>query len=296
MARLVLTVTYDGSGFAGSQVQPGARTVQGELERALATLRFPEVRTVFAGRTDRAVHAAGQVVACDDHRPDLNDETLRAALNANLPDDIAVRHLERRAGDFHPRFEASWREYRYRVWSGARAPLGRAFAWHRRSRLNGETMATAASRFIGTNDFATVAGGGDGVPWSDVRTRARGTTRTVYACDCRQVSPWWGPADDGGRLFEIHVVADGFLPRMVRNIVAIIVDVGRGVTSVDDIAELLSVRDRRAAGATAPPHGLTLWQIGYSPWTASNGDSTNPRLSDASPTDPGGRDRAAATG
>src|ERR671921_366187 len=97
--RLALTVTYDGTEFAGSQVQPGARTVQAELERALAGLFGEGGRTEFAGRTDRGGHAAGQVVGCGDRRPDLATETVRAALNARLPADLAVTAVERRPDD-----------------------------------------------------------------------------------------------------------------------------------------------------------------------------------------------------
>lgn len=266
MSRLVMTINYDGSGFAGSQAQPRMRTVQGELERSLATLKFADERTVFAGRTDRGVHAAGQIVACGDRRPDLRNEPMRSALNALLPDDIAVELVERRADEFQPRFDARWREYRYRVWSGERTPLARTFVWRRKGRLDGKAMALAAHRFVGTRDFASVAGGGDGVPWSVARARTRGTTRTVHSCNCQPIAPWWGASRDLGRLYEIQVVADGFLPRMVRNIVAIIVRAGHGEMTIDAIDALLLARDRRVAGATAPAHGLTLWQVGYTAW------------------------------
>ena len=129
MTRLALTLAYDGSGFAGSQVQPGERTVQGEVERALAGLCRMTPRTVFAGRTDRGVHATGQVVGCEDGRPDLTPRAIQAALNGRLPPDVAVVEVQRRPSTFHARYDASWREYRYRIWSGGRQPLARRQVW-----------------------------------------------------------------------------------------------------------------------------------------------------------------------
>ncbi len=271
MARLAMTVSYDGAGFAGSQVQPGVRTVQGELERVLAILQFPDQRTTFAGRTDTGVHAAGQVVACEDGRPEMTEEAVQTAVNALLADDVAVAAVQRRSGDFHPRYDARWREYRYRVWAGERAPLARDFAWHRRSELRLDLMNVAAERFIGTRDFASVAGGGDGVPWSTAHDRKRGTVRTVFSCECREREPWWGSAAKGGKLYEMTVVADGFLPRMVRTMAAMVVDAGRGVLSAEEIDSVLASRDRRSGGGTAPPHGLTLWRVGYQDWAPAHG-------------------------
>ncbi len=262
-----MTIGYDGSDFAGSQIQSNARTVQGELERTLAQLGFAGGRTTFAGRTDTGVHAAGQVVACNDARADMSDRALRTALNALLPDDVVVEAVERREDEFHPRFDARWREYRYRVWSGERVPLGRTAVWHRTSRLEVFRMDAAARRFVGTRDFAAVAGGGDGVPWSVAKERKRGTVRTVLKCGCREIPPWWGPAAGDGRLYEVVAVADGFLPRMVRSMTSLIVDVGRNVMPVGAIDEVLASEDRRLGGGTAPAHGLTLWRVGYTDWT-----------------------------
>lgn len=261
METLALTVAYDGTEFAGSQVQPGARTVQEELERALAGVFNRATRTVFAGRTDRGVHAAGQVVGCGDHRPDLDAATIRRALNAGLPPDVAVVAAERRSDGFHARYDARWREYRYRVWSGPPPPLARRHVWQRAERLDIGAMAEAASRLVGEHDFAALAGGGEGVPWSERQSRPRGTIREVLVCTCRTIPPWWGAVD--GTLIEVRVAADGFLPRMVRNITGALVDVGRGAKPVGWMDEVLASRDRRAGGTTAPAHGLTLWRIGY---------------------------------
>ena len=261
MATLALTIAYDGTDFAGSQVQPGARTVQEELERALAGLFNRTTRTVFAGRTDRGVHAAGQVVRCADLRPDLDPVTIRRALNAALPQDVAVMAAERRSDRFHARYDARWREYRYRVWSGPPQPLARRYVWLRAERLDVGAMAEAASLLVGEHDFAALASGGEGVPWSSRRTRPRGTVRRVLVCACRTIEPWWGATE--GTLIDVRIAADGFLPRMVRNTVGALAEIGRGAHSVGWMSELLASRDRRAGGATAPPHGLTLWRVGY---------------------------------
>lgn len=259
---LKLTVSYVGTGFAGSQVQPGARTVQGILDAALAGLFGIEVRTVFAGRTDAGVHAAGQVVSCDDVRPDLAVGVLREAINARLPDDVAVIAVARRPGGFNARYDASWRAYRYRVWQGPPAPLAGRFVWRREANLDVGVMAQAAAALVGERDVAALAGGGEGVPWSERRQRPRGTIRRILRCDVRTQAPWWGPADDGA-LIEIGVAADGFLPRMVRNIAGELIQVGRGARPIGWMDELLATRDRRAGSPTAPAHGLTLWRVGY---------------------------------
>ena len=258
---LALTVAYDGIGFGGSQKQPGSRTVQEELEAALERLAGRAVPTTFAGRTDRGVHAIGQVVGCGDARPDLSPETLRKALNAALADDLAAVRIERKPAGFHARYDARWREYRYRVWSGIRQPAARGQVWQRSGLLDVAEMARAAERLVGERDVAALAGGGEGVPWSTRRDRPRGTTRRIVLCGCRAVPPWWGGTE--GTLVEIRVAADGFLPRMVRTIAALVVEVGRGARPVDWVDEVLAGGDRRGGAGTAPAHGLTFWRVGY---------------------------------
>jgi tRNA pseudouridine38-40 synthase len=260
-STLKLVLSYDGTGFAGSQVQPGKRTVQAELERALAQVAGQTVQTVFAGRTDTGVHAVGQVVSCPDARPDLATAALRLALNAKLADDVAVGSIERKAGKFHARFDAAWREYRYRVWAGPPQPLAARYTWQRRGALSVDAMAEAAERFVGERDLAALAGGGEGVPWSERSAAPRGTVRRILRCRCRPIAPWWGEPD--GTLVDLRIVADGFLPRMVRNIAALLVEVGHERKPVSWIDEVLASRDRRFGGGTAPPQGLTLWRVGY---------------------------------
>lgn len=265
MARLVLVVSYDGTGFAGSQVQPAARTVQGELDAAIARIAGIRPTTRFAGRTDRGVHAAGQVVSLEDPRPEWPVERFARALNAVLPDDLAVVRAGRTDGGFDARYDARWREYRYRAWFGGRAPLAERTVWRAHGSVDPAAMREAAAALLGTHDFAAFAGGGEGVPWSERRRRPRGTTRTLFASDVRELAPWWGP-DADGNLVEYRVVGDGFLPQMVRAIVAALVEVGRGRRPAEWTADLLAAADRRAASGLAGPNGLTLWRVGYAPW------------------------------
>jgi tRNA pseudouridine38-40 synthase len=261
-AALKLTVSYDGSDFAGSQIQPGQRTVQAELDRALERLAGAPVSTVFAGRTDAGVHAAGQVVNLRDPRPTMSEREWLLALNAHLPTDVAAVAVQRERDGFHARYDARWREYRYRIWSGPPQPLARRFTWQVHGEVGPGALDAGARRLLGERDLAAVTGGGEGVPWSDRRDAPRGTIRRISRCSARLIEPWWGEPD-AGSLVEVRIVADGFLPRMVRNIIALLVEVGQGRQPVEWIDRVLATKDRRLGGGTAPPHGLTLWQVGY---------------------------------
>lgn len=270
---LALTLSYDGSGFAGSQLQSGQRSVQGELLQALERLGQPDLRTTFAGRTDRGVHAVGQVVSLSDPWPQRQLEMIRRSINAFLPDDVGVRAVHRPGPAFHARFDATWRQYRYMIGQESHQPVGRPYVWFRMGPpLDIGAMRAAALEFPGTRDCAALAGAGQGVPWSDVRQRPRGTVRTILQVSVEPVSPWWGPGEMGGGL-AIEVAADGFLPQMVRTIVAMLVRVGRGHRDVDWIRSVLAAGDRRHGTPTAPAHGLTLWRVGYGddpPWPSDN--------------------------
>ncbi len=259
----MLVVSYHGKGFFGSQRQVGQRTVQGELERAIEEVFGIPVRTNFAGRTDQGVHAVGQVVSLGDYRPDLSDATIVRALNATLPEDLAVMHAERKPLGFHARYDARWREYRYRLWCGVRQPVVRDTVWQRTGALDLLPMQAGASMLVGTHDLASFAGSGEGVPWAEREERGRGTVRTVLLARVRRLDPWWGARPEDGQLIEVRVAADGFLPRMVRGIVGALVEIGRGARSPEWIEELLACRDRRFGPMTAPATGLTLWRVGY---------------------------------
>lgn len=261
--RLKLTVAYDGSRVWGSQRQAGRVTVQSILEEALSRLAEVPVAVDLAGRTDRGVHAAGQVASCVDIRPEMPPEAIRRALEPNLGDAVAVVGVERVGGEFHARYDATWREYRYRIWTGPRSPLIERHAWHRRKPLNVAAIADAAARLVGRHDFASFVAGGEGVPWSERQQRRRGTIRTVRHCAVREVDAWWPSGPLAGQGIEIRVIADGFLPRMVRGFVGALGEIGRGANEPAWIDHLLERADRRVGPQSAPPEGLVLWRIGY---------------------------------
>ncbi|MCA9878054.1 MAG: tRNA pseudouridine(38-40) synthase TruA [Thermomicrobiales bacterium] len=259
-----LTLSYDGTAFAGSQIQPGQRTVQGELAAALRRLGGASAATTFAGRTDRGVHAFGQIVAVDFPEWRSTAGELERALAARLPADIAARGVAECSPAFHPRFDAVWREYRYWIAPGVVSPFLGRYAWLLRDGGDPARMNEAAGLLLGTHDFASFAGGGEGVPWSERAARPRGTTRTLLRCAVREMTLAPGPGRDvGGSALELCVTADGFLPRMVRNIADALVEVGQGRREPDWVGEILAVRDRRQGADVAPAHGLTLWRVGY---------------------------------
>jgi tRNA pseudouridine38-40 synthase len=274
---LKLTLAYDGSGFRGSQRQLNGRSVQEDLETALSRLNGREMQVVLAGRTDSGVHAVGQVASVEDARPGLSEERMVRAINAHLPEDLAVLRCERKGSTFHARFDATWREYRYRIWWGSPQPLLRDRVWLRTSALDLDAMATAARALQGTVDLASFAGLGAGIPGAKIRSGKRGTVRTIRHCTVREIDPWWGIAPGAGSGVEIRIVADGFLPHSVRTIASALADIGSGRRSADWMGELIRLADRRHGPQTAPPHGLVLWRVGYGhdvPGPRPNGEHT----------------------
>ncbi len=250
MRRVRISIGYDGTEFFGSQSQPGQRTVQDELERVLHRMSAWTGRTIFAGRTDRGVHAIGQVVAADVEWRD-SDLALRNALNACAPVDIAVTDVATVAETFHARFDARSREYRYRIVVDSVPPvLERRYAWWRRATIDAGRASKACERLVGIHPFGTFAGGGQSqtLPAGDL-------VRNVSVCEWRST--------ESGRDHELRIVANGFLPQMVRNIVGAVVDVGSGQRDPNWIDDLIVANDRRVLGEAAPPQGLTLWQVRY---------------------------------
>jgi len=245
--RFRATVEYDGTEFAGFQVQPGQRTVQGELEAALARLTGGTRHAVDgAGRTDAGVHAIGQVVAFGYDGP-LDTEALAAALDGNLPADVAIRDLREAPARFHPRYAARYREYRYTIWNGPRSPLRERTAWWIRHPLDVPAMHRAASALVGRHDFRAF-GGADPQP---VRTIHR--IRVVRR----------------GDEVTIDVRADAFLRGMVRRIAWALVAVGRARLGEDDIAAALEARSTAFGGAAAPARGLCLRRVALGRRTGS---------------------------
>lgn len=253
--RVRIDLGYDGTAFFGSQRQSERRTVQREIEAALKQLTSQDVRLAFAGRTDRGVHAVGQV-ASGSVVWRRDDESLRFALDSLTSDDISITGVRTVDEVFHARYSAQSRVYRYRLWHGPTPPvLVRRFVWHERAALNLSAMNVAAALLVGTHDFASFAGDGLGVPGSGVDC-----TRTVLAASWRTLTDQWEP---GGTLYEFEVRANGFLPHMVRNIVGNICVVGRGQARPEWFEGVIARRDRRQAEAPAPPQGLVLWSVEY---------------------------------
>ncbi len=253
-------IEYDGTDFAGSQHQPQSRTVQGELEEALNRLTGERVRVRFAGRTDAGVHATGQVAAfCLPLRrrgEGIGWPELRRRLNAVLPQDLAVRSLRAAPAGFDPRRDAEARVYRYRIrMEGDKRPGERHRTLEIGDRLDVAAMRAAAAELIGERDFAALG--------SDPQDR---TVRRVSGVSVVRI----------GTSVEIRVTANAFLRRMVRSMVALLLEVGRGRLTPASVAELLAARGRALHGRAAPAGGLTLERVIY-PKTRSAPESPGPR-------------------
>ncbi len=247
--RLRLDVAYDGAGFSGWARQPGLRTVEGELETALArALRVESVALTCAGRTDAGVHARGQVAHADLAESAVVDEALPRRLNAALPDDVVVRSVAEAPRGFDARFSAVWRRYVYRVCDRPDRldPLRRHEVLGWRRPVDVAAMGEAAGGLLGEHDFAAFC-----------RRRAGASTvRTLLRLE---------PVRQGEGLVETTVVADAFCHSMVRALMGALLAVGEGRLPADEPARLLAggVRDPRVE--VLPGHGLTLEEVGYPP-------------------------------
>ena len=242
--RFAATVSYDGTAFVGSQIQPNGRTVQQELETAAAVLFGAPTRVELAGRTDSGVHAIGQVAAFSAETRH-QAETVRKALNANLPEDVAVRAVREAPEGFDPRRWARKRWYRYTIANGeAREPLSRRTAWFIEGNLDLQEMQRAALALAGTRDFG---------PFSGPLEAGRTSVRTVFTAGWR--------CEGSTLLFDIE--ADAYLPQMVRRIVGELVRVGRQSQTVEEIVRLLGQAEPGSMAHVAPAHGLCLQRVWY---------------------------------
>lgn len=243
--RVRLVVAYDGSGFHGWQIQTSDRTVEGELTEAVRKLNGVRVKVQGASRTDAGVHATGQVAHFDDAHG-RSPEQLYRALNRLTPRDMAIVSVAPTSPDFHARHRARGKIYRYLLQDGFHVdPLLRTRVWHIPKELDVDAMQDAARVLVGTMDFASFQASG---------CQANGTIRTLRRVNVRRLE---------NRLIEVRVEGDAFLKYMVRNICGTLVSVGRGSRGPDWMREVLAGRDRRAAGKTAPAHGLTLEHVLY---------------------------------
>jgi tRNA pseudouridine38-40 synthase len=249
-STLVLTVSYDGSGFAGFARQPGLATVQGRIEEALATVLRCEVATVGAGRTDAGVHALGQVVSTECVPPDIDQAGLLRSLNALVGEGIAVTGVRLAAAGFSARHSAIAREYRYRLVPGPVPPLFLApHAWWVKGTMYLGAMREGAAQLLGEHDFRSfcVTASAEGKP-----TRRR--------LDLIEIEP---ECVMGEHAITVRIIGNAFLHSMVRVIVGSLAEVGLGRRDSAWIGEVLAACDRAAAGPTAPAHGLTFWHVTY---------------------------------
>jgi len=237
--RLKLTLEYDGSGFRGWAAQPGLRTVESELRAALGRV-FPRLDGLaVAGRTDTGVHALGNVVSVD-VEGGAPPERAAEALNAVLPDDVAVLAAEQAAPDFHARHSARSRSYRYRIWRRREpSPFEQRRSWWYPRPLDEERLADAADLLLGEHDFQA---------FTPTETQHEIFKRNVLRAQ-------WHRRDDA---LEFEITADSFLRHMVRTLVGTMVEL-----PPEHIAPLLEGRSRSEAGATAPPYGLYLTSVSY---------------------------------
>ena len=246
MGRYKAIVEYDGTDFSGFQRQaPLAKpTVQGALEAALGAIGKKAISIAGAGRTDKGVHATGQVIAFELEwlHP---TEALARALNAHLPRSVAVRDVVECPPDFHPRFSAKGRKYRYSIYNAPdRSPLQERFAWRVWPALDVEALKIASSRLIGRRDFAA---------FGSAPEPGGHTVREV------REARWESP---GGAL-HFFIEADAFLYRMVRSIVGTLRLAGHGELTPDEFEQILASADRSRVKTLAPPHGLCLVEVLY---------------------------------
>jgi tRNA pseudouridine38-40 synthase len=264
MRNIRLTLAYDGSPFAGWQVQPDARTVQGELEAAILRLTGEDVRVLSAGRTDAGVHALGQVASFQTSSTIPGDKW-RPALQGHLPPEIVVRRSEEATAEFHATFSATSKRYRYVILNSlVDDPFLRRYAWRLNGPLDDAAMCTAAECLRGTHDFRCFE-----TDWPNKAT----SVRTVLDVRLRRLAQWSAWSDDPGTdapsapiespflIFEIE--ADGFLYNMVRSIVGTLVNIGRGRWPVEAMRQIIDGQDRTRAGETAPAEGLYLVRVRY---------------------------------
>ena len=246
--KFKLTIAYDGARYEGWQVQKTGLGVQQVIEDAMARL-FPHASRLHgSSRTDTGVHALGLVAHVEIPRAEfkMSVAKLRLALNAHLPEDIRIVSAQRCPAEFHARFQARGKQYRYFVWNHpAMNPLLRHTAWHMPRKLDFAAMRQAAPAFVGRHDFRSFA--------AHRNYQAENTVRTLTRCQIQRRGP----------LLTFIIEGEGFLYKMCRAIVGTLVQVGQGKFAPEDLRHVLAHQDRRVAGMTAPAHGLVLWKVFY---------------------------------
>ena len=244
MRTILLILEYDGTAYAGWQVQPNGLTVQEVVEKALAEILNHSVRIHSSGRTDAGVHARG-MAAHFQTEANMPLRAFREGLNSLLPQDIAVRGVREVPADFHARFSARGKWYRYTIYQNeVRSPLAARYAWYLRDSLDLDLMRAAAESLVGEHDFSVFRSSG---------CVAKTTIREMFSIDITS----------DGEFIYIDVKGSGFLKNMVRMIVGTLIDVGKKRRSVEDVALLVAGTDEMVCSQTAPAHGLCLQEVWY---------------------------------
>ncbi|PLT35305.1 tRNA pseudouridine(38-40) synthase TruA [Bacillus sp. V5-8f] len=245
MFRYKCIISYDGTQFAGYQIQPDKRTIQLEMEKALRKIhKGEEIKVSASGRTDAGVHAKGQVIHFDSAYafPAANWEK---AMNALLPNDIAVISVEKVSQEFHSRFNASGKEYRYIIsLSKKRDPFRRNYVYHFPFELNSTDIEEAIPFLLGTHDFTS---------FCSAKTEVEDKVRTIRQIELLKE----------GDMLTFRFVGNGFLYNMVRILVGTLLEVGTGKKKPSDMGQILKKKDRSYAGKTVPGQGLYLWEVFY---------------------------------
>ena len=244
--RYKLTIAYDGTNYGGWQVQPNRNTVQAEIERVLEKMTCTQIRIHHSGRTDAGVHAKGQVAHFDVDK-DWEPWRLQNGLNGLLPGDIRIMKVQRVKDDFHSRFNAVGKEYRYFIWNGPAVPPElRLYRLHECRKLDMAAMKMAAAQLVGTHDFASFT--------ANPKREIGGTVKTVT-----DITVTRSRAGD----IKICVKGKGFLYKMVRSIASFLLRVGTGELDASSAAHFLEHPGRTKDIPTAKPHGLFLWKVDY---------------------------------
>ncbi len=247
MRKIKLTVAYDGTPFGGWQIQPNATSIQELIEKALSILLREKIVVIGAGRTDAGVHALGQTAhftTCSE----IDLKRLILSANALLPQEIRIFEAAEAPHDFHARYDATGKIYHYRLHLASSCdPFKRLYSYHIPYAIDLEALERATHHFVGTLDFSSFANE------AHRGSAAKNPVRAVHRLSVIQ--------EEGGIRLEFE--GEGFLYKMVRNIVGTLLEVARGQLPEEQIPAIFTARDRRQAPAAAPPHGLCLMQVKY---------------------------------
>ncbi len=261
MRNIKLTLQYQGTNFSGLELQPGKKTIRGETEKALFKLFKTRIKVITASRTDSGVHALSQVVNFR-LKHSIPTARITAALNSCLPQEIRVVEAQEQAQGFHARYFPKTKEYEYLIFNGEHLPpFYRKFVWHVKPKLNLLVMRKAAKILKGKHDFSSFCAS---------RSDDKNFVRTMHKISIRKrnINIWDScklsvACHERSRVVSCKFKGNGFLYKMVRNIVGTLAEVGLGKRKLSDVRQILHAKDRKKAGRTAPAQGLCLINVNY---------------------------------